>query len=68
MRKSTLVNSSTLDDPSEIVEAGSETEYSLMRKWTRDELVETIQKLDAMLDSVKEKHEKFVDREEGMRI
>ena len=49
MRPSRFINSKTLDDPNDIVEAGSDQEFDMLSDWSSWELVEALQKLDQQL-------------------
>ena len=54
MRESRFFDSSTFDDPTDKLEAGSTTEHDMLCEWDRTELVDLIQKLDHELSEHKE--------------
>lgn len=49
VRESRLVDKNIFDDPNEILEAGSNEELDLIAEWSREEMSETVQRLDAEL-------------------
>lgn len=59
-RESRLINKDFLDDPNEILLAGSNEEFDLLMEWDRQELVVLIQQLDEEREMYRKSRQELV--------
>ncbi len=60
MRDTRLVNKKVLDNPEEILEAGSSEEADIIAEWSREELVDSIQEWEAKAYKLEKHRDKLL--------